>query len=150
MLSVAAVGIEDEDGTVFEGDLDRLAGFGALVEQVETRFPIVGRNPFADGLPRGFDGFERVDIEGRIRWRWDVDDRLMSLPLHPSGCLRQSMSAPLGFRESLADYRLIARSDGSNGLFNDSCSRSGVSGVRGAFLIADGGFAAFPLRADAR
>ena len=37
VLSVASVGVEDEDGTVFAGDLDRLAGVGALVEQVETR-----------------------------------------------------------------------------------------------------------------
>ena len=35
--SVASVGVEDEDGTVFAGDLDRLAGVGALVERVETR-----------------------------------------------------------------------------------------------------------------
>ncbi len=35
--SVASVGIEDEDGTVFAADLDRLAGVGALVERVETR-----------------------------------------------------------------------------------------------------------------
>ncbi len=35
--SVASVQIEDEDGTVFAGDLERLAGVGALVEQVETR-----------------------------------------------------------------------------------------------------------------
>jgi len=33
-LSVASVGIEDEDGAVSEGDFDRLAGVGALVEQV--------------------------------------------------------------------------------------------------------------------
>jgi hypothetical protein len=31
-LSVASVQIEDEDGIVFAADLDRLAGFGALVE----------------------------------------------------------------------------------------------------------------------
>ena len=74
VLSVASVGVEDEDGTVFAGDLDRLAGVGALVEQVETRFPIVGRDPFADGLPRWFKGLERVDVEWRIRWRRDVDD----------------------------------------------------------------------------
>jgi hypothetical protein len=42
-----SIAIEDEDGTAFEGDLD-LGGLGALVEQVETRFPIVGRNPFAE------------------------------------------------------------------------------------------------------
>ena len=51
-LSVASVQIEDEDGTVFAADLDRLAGFGALVEQVEARFRIVVGNPFADGLTR--------------------------------------------------------------------------------------------------
>ena len=36
-LSVASVRVEDEDGTVFAADLDRLAGVGALVEEVETR-----------------------------------------------------------------------------------------------------------------
>ena len=53
-LSVASVQIEDEDGTVFAGDLDRLAGGEALVEQVETRFPFVGRNPFAEACHGGF------------------------------------------------------------------------------------------------
>ena len=100
-LSVASVQIEGEDGTVFAGDLDRLAGVGALVEQVETRFPIVGRDPFEDGLPGWFDGLECLDVEGRVgRWR-DVDDALMLPPLHPSGCLRQSMSAPLPFPKSM-------------------------------------------------
>ena len=50
---VASVGIEDEDETVFEGDLDRLAGFRAPVEQVEAWFPVVCWNPFADDLRRG-------------------------------------------------------------------------------------------------
>ena len=50
-LSVASVQIEDEDGTVFAGDLGRFVGVGALVEQLEVRLRIVGRNPFADGLP---------------------------------------------------------------------------------------------------
>ena len=45
---VASAGIKDEDGAVFAGDLDRLAGFGALVEQVEARLRIVVWNPFAD------------------------------------------------------------------------------------------------------
>ena len=35
--SAASVRIEDQDGTVFAADLDRLARVGALVEQVETR-----------------------------------------------------------------------------------------------------------------
>ena len=61
---MASVQIEDEDGTVFAGDLDRLAGGEALVEQVETRFPFVGRNPFADGLPAG--GGRRETVGGRI------------------------------------------------------------------------------------
>ena len=30
--SVASIPVEDEDGTVFAADLDRLAGVGALVE----------------------------------------------------------------------------------------------------------------------
>jgi len=58
VLSVPSVGIEDEDGAFFAGDLDRLAGGGALVEQVETRFPIVVWNPFADGRPGRLDGLE--------------------------------------------------------------------------------------------
>ena len=36
-LSVASIGIKDEDGAVFAGDLDRLAGGGALVEQIEPQ-----------------------------------------------------------------------------------------------------------------
>ncbi len=48
-LSVASVGIEKEDGAVFAGDLDRLAGGGALVEQVEALLRIVVGDPFADG-----------------------------------------------------------------------------------------------------
>jgi hypothetical protein len=48
-LSVASVGIEDEDGTVFAADLDRLAGVGALVEQVAAWLCIVVGNPFAGG-----------------------------------------------------------------------------------------------------
>jgi hypothetical protein len=59
---VASVGIEDEDGTVFAADLDRLAGVGALVEQVETRFLLVVWNPFADGREAG----GRLKAEG---WR---------------------------------------------------------------------------------
>jgi hypothetical protein len=64
-LSVVSVGIEDEYGAVFATDLDRLAGVGALVEQVETRLGIVVWDRFADGLPRRFDGLEGVDVEGR-------------------------------------------------------------------------------------
>ncbi len=100
-LSVASVGIEDEDGAVFAGDLDRLGGVWALVEQVAVWLRIVVGNPFADGLPRRLDGLEGLDVEGRVRWWRDVDDALMSLPLHPSGCLRQSMSAPLPFPKSV-------------------------------------------------
>ena len=36
--SMASVEIEDEDGAVFAVDLDRLAGGGALVEQVDVCF----------------------------------------------------------------------------------------------------------------
>ena len=75
-LSVVSVGVEDEDGTVFEGDFDWLSGWEALVEQVETQLRIVVWDPFADGLPRRFDGFEGFDVEGRVRrWR-EVDDAL--------------------------------------------------------------------------
>ena len=76
VLSVASVGIENENGTVFEGDLDRLAGFGALVEQVETRLRIVVWDPFADGLPGRFDGLEGLDVEGRVGWWRKVNDAL--------------------------------------------------------------------------
>ena len=48
-LSVASVGIEKEDGAVFAGDFDRLAGGGALVEQVEALLRVVVWDPFADG-----------------------------------------------------------------------------------------------------
>ena len=57
------------------GDLDRLAGGGTLVEQVEARLRIVVWNPFADGLPRRFDGLEGLDVERRVGWWRDVDDR---------------------------------------------------------------------------
>jgi hypothetical protein len=67
-VSVGSVGIEDEDGTVFAADLDRLAGVGALVEQVAAWLRIVVGNPFPDGLPRRLDGIERLDVEGRGRW----------------------------------------------------------------------------------
>jgi len=60
------VEIENEDATVFAGDLDWLPGFGALVEQVEPRVSIVSGNPFADGLPGWLDGLERLDVEGRF------------------------------------------------------------------------------------
>ena len=65
---MASVGIEDEDGAVFAGDLDRPPGVWALVEQVEARFPFVGGDPLADGLPRWFDGLEGLDVERRVRW----------------------------------------------------------------------------------
>ncbi len=100
-LSVLSVGIEDEYGAVFAADLDRLAGFGVLVGKVGSCLRVVVCDPFADGLPRRLDELERVDVEWR-GWRWrDGDDRLMSLPLHPSACLRQSMSAPLPFPKSV-------------------------------------------------
>ena len=72
--SVASVRIEDQDGTVFAADLDRLAGVGALVEQVAAWLRIVVGNPFPDGLPRRLDGLEGLDVEGRGRWWRDVDD----------------------------------------------------------------------------
>ena len=75
-LSVASVGIENEDGAVSAGDLDRLAGSGALVEEVETRLRIVVGDPFADRLPGRFDGLEGLDVEGRVGWRREVDDAL--------------------------------------------------------------------------
>jgi hypothetical protein len=75
-LSVASVGIENEDGAVSAGDLDRLAGSGALVEEVETRLRIVVGDPFADRLPRWLDGFEGFDVEGRVGWWRKVDDTL--------------------------------------------------------------------------
>ena len=107
-LSVASVGIEDEDGTVFAENLDRLAGFGVLVEKVGSCLRVVVWDPFADGLPRRLDRLERVDLEWRGgRWR-DGDDRLMSLPLHPSDCLRQSMSAPLPFPKSVESEEELA------------------------------------------
>jgi len=66
-----SVMIEDKDGTVFEGDVNRLGGLNALLEQVEGWFPFVGWNPFADGLPWWLEG---LDVERRLgRWR-DVDD----------------------------------------------------------------------------
>ena len=99
--SAASVRIEDQDGTVFAADLDRLARVGALVEQVAAWLRFVVGNPFPDRLPRRLDGLEGLDVEGRGRWWRDVDDALMSLPLHPSGCLRQSMSAPLPFPKSV-------------------------------------------------
>ena len=34
---MASIGINDEDGTVFAGDLDRLAGGGAQVEQIDAQ-----------------------------------------------------------------------------------------------------------------
>ena len=66
VLSAVSVRIEDEDRTVFAGDLDRLANARALVEQVEqvvARFPIVCGNPFADGLPRWFDWLEGLEAQ---------------------------------------------------------------------------------------
>ena len=66
MLSGVSVRIEDEDGTVFAGDLDRLASAGALVEQVVARFPIVCGNPFADGLSWWLDWLEGLGVERRV------------------------------------------------------------------------------------
>jgi hypothetical protein len=74
--SVASAGIKDEDGALCAGDLDRLAGGGTLVEQVEARLRIVVWNPFADGLPGRFDGLEGLDVEGRGGWRRKVEDAL--------------------------------------------------------------------------
>ena len=34
------------------------------------------RDPFADRLPRWLDGFEGLDVEGRVGWRRKVDDAL--------------------------------------------------------------------------
>lgn len=66
--------MEDEDGAVFAGNLDRVGGFGTLVEQIEALLHIVVWDPFANGLPRWLDGLEGFDVEGRVgRW-WDVDD----------------------------------------------------------------------------
>ena len=76
VLSVASVGIEDEDGAVFAGYLDRLAGGGALVEEVETWLRIVVWNPLANRLPGRLDGFEGFDVEGWVGWWWEVDDAL--------------------------------------------------------------------------
>ena len=64
-LSVLSVEIEDEYGAVFAADLGRLAGVGALVEEVETPFRIVVGNPFPDGLPRRLNALEGVRVE---RW----------------------------------------------------------------------------------
>ncbi len=72
---MASVEIEDEDGALFAGDLDRLAGVGALVEEVETRLRIVFGNSFPDGLPGWLDRLEGFDAEGRGGWRrlvWTV------------------------------------------------------------------------------
>ena len=68
VLYMASVRIEDEDGTVLAGDLDRLAGVGALVEQVAAWVRIVVGNPFPERLPRWFDVLECLDVEGRGRW----------------------------------------------------------------------------------
>jgi len=54
----ALITIEDEDGAVVAWDFDRLAGGGALVEEVETWLRIVVWNPFANRLPGRLDGFE--------------------------------------------------------------------------------------------
>lgn len=73
---MASIGIGDEDLAAFEGDLNTLAGLGALVEQVEARFRIVGWNPFADGLPRQLRGISndefqmsKLRMSGRSRTR---------------------------------------------------------------------------------
>jgi hypothetical protein len=44
------------------------------IEPVEVRF-VIG-DPLLDGQPRWFDGFHRLDVEGR-RWRaWELDETL--------------------------------------------------------------------------
>ena len=96
-----SVGIERENGTVFAGDLDSLPACGALVKQVEMRCRIIVWNPSADGLPGWLNGLDGLEVEGWIGWWRDVDGALMSLPFHPSGCLRQSMSAPLPFPKAV-------------------------------------------------
>ena len=62
---MASVGIEGEKGTVFEWEPAWPAGFGALVEPIETRFPIVGRNPFAEIYVRA-GAF--TDANGNTGW----------------------------------------------------------------------------------
>ena len=69
MLSGVSVRIEDEDGTVFTGDLDRLASARALIEQVVARFPVVRGNPFADGLPRWLLARRSRGTESGVRSR---------------------------------------------------------------------------------
>ena len=65
---MASVAVEDENGIVFAGNPDRLAGVGALVEKVDARFLIVDGNPFADGLLRRLDGKEKGGPRGnRVR-----------------------------------------------------------------------------------
>ena len=78
VVSAASVGVEDEDGTVFEGDFDWLSGCEALVEQVETRLRIVVWDPFADGLLGG-DGLEGFDVEGRVGWWREAVKALSSI-----------------------------------------------------------------------
>jgi hypothetical protein len=45
-----------------------------LIEQVARVLRIVVGDPFADGLPRRFNGLKGLDIEGRVGG--DVDDAL--------------------------------------------------------------------------
>ncbi len=88
-LSVASVGIEDEDGTVFAGDLDRLAGGGALVEQVGAWLRIVVGNPFANGLPGRFDGLEGLIRPPRLVGSpWGLRLRLRPKRLRSLGVFR--------------------------------------------------------------
>jgi hypothetical protein len=61
---VSSIEIENEDGTVFAGDFERLAGFHALVATFS-------RNPFWYSLPVWRVGLERLDVERLVCWRPD-------------------------------------------------------------------------------
>ena len=83
---------QDERAAVSEIDFRGFpSGFGALVPEFESGvgsgFVIVGWNPGADRLPWRVDGLEGFDVERWVRWRREADEPLMSLTLHPSGCL---------------------------------------------------------------
>jgi hypothetical protein len=92
-----SIGIEDEDAVIAERDFFRLPGGFVAVVGVPTgvadpgysdKFVVIGRDPLLDGLPGRLDGLESLDVEGWIgRWR-DIDEALMSLSLHPLGCLK--------------------------------------------------------------
>ena len=82
---MASVGIQDEDAAVSEGDLGWLPGFGTLVELLEVGLPVVVWNPFADGLPRWFDGLKRLEIEWRVGWRRETVDVAFAPPFELPG-----------------------------------------------------------------